>query len=36
MSNRLAIATLSVQSQVDDAEISTEVTNTEKAIWELW
>ncbi|KAK4863417.1 hypothetical protein LT330_002195 [Penicillium expansum] len=34
--NRLAIATIPVQSQVDDAEISTEVTDTEKAIWELW
>ncbi|KAJ5920032.1 hypothetical protein N7516_010890 [Penicillium verrucosum] len=34
--NRLAIATIPIQSQVDDVEISTEVTDTEKAIWELW
>ncbi|GAQ44038.1 hybrid NRPS/PKS enzyme [Aspergillus niger] len=34
--NRLAIATIPIHPQVDAAEISTEVTDTEKAIWELW
>ena len=36
--NRLAIATIPVQSQtqVDDAEISTDATDTERGIWELW
>ncbi|EHA27435.1 hypothetical protein ASPNIDRAFT_128601, partial [Aspergillus niger ATCC 1015] len=34
--NRLALATIPVLSQVDAAEISTEVTDTEQAVWELW
>ncbi|KAJ6141247.1 hypothetical protein N7470_010143 [Penicillium chermesinum] len=34
--DRLAIATIPVHSQADDPESSHEITDTEKALWELW